>query len=438
MYSQTIKVLPDRAGKWLFLVWASALLMLASSPALAQLKIDITGVGASQIAFSAAPFQGNQGLPEDVRKIIESDLVRSGFFRSINANSNIELNETTLIDPTAWKSAGVDALIVGSVKKMPDGRLDLRFNLHDTAQQKSLGKFSYQIAPSALRLHAHKIADYVYEALLGEKGVFSTRIAYVEKAPGRYRLIIADADGANPQVALASKEPIISPAWSPDGSQLAYVSFETRKPVVYIHTLNTGRRKAVANFKGSNSAPAWSANGRQLAVVLTKDGGSQIFSMSPEGGEPTRLTNTGGINTEPAYSHDGRSIYFTSDRGGGPQIYRMSTNGGDAARVTFEGGYNISPRISPDDKTLTYVTRRDGQFRVAVLDLANGTEMLLTNTGRDESPSFAPNGRYILYATKSGGTGNLAVVSKDGRVKYNLSSSGADISEPTWGPFLND
>jgi len=419
-------------------LFAAVALMALSTPAQAQLKIDITGVGANQIAFSAAPFQGNQGLPEDIKKIIEDDLVRSGFFRSINTTSNVELNETTLIDPSAWKSIGVDALIVGSVKKLPDGRLDLRFNLHDTAQQKSLGKFSYTIAPSALRLHAHKIADFVYEKMLGEKGVFSTRLAYVEKSPGRYRLIIADADGANPQVALASKEPIISPSWSPDGTQLAYVSFETRKPVVFVHTLATGRRKALANFKGSNSAPAWSNNGQQLAVVLSKDGGSQIFSMNADGSGLNRLTSTGGINTEPAYSHDGRSIYFTSDRGGGPQIYRMSTNGGDASRVTFEGGYNISPRISPDDKTLTYVTRRDGQFRVAALDLAGGTEMLLTSTGRDESPSFSPNGRYILYATKSGGKGTLAVVSKDGRIKYTLSSSGADISEPTWGPFLND
>ncbi|MCR2746319.1 Tol-Pal system beta propeller repeat protein TolB [Limnobacter parvus] len=424
-----------RAAKAALATFALAIFV---TPVQAQLKIDITGVGANQIAFSAAPFQGNQGLPEDIKKIIEADLVRSGFFRSINTSSNVDLNEATLIDPTAWKSIGVDALIVGSVKKLPDGRLDLRFNLHDTAQQKSLGKFSYVIAPSALRLHAHKIADFVYEKMLGEKGVFATRIAYVEKSPGRYRLIIADSDGENPQVALASKEPIISPSWSPDGAQLAYVSFETRKPVVFVHTLATGRRKALANFKGSNSAPAWSANGQQLAVVLTKDGGSQIFTMGADGGGLTRITSTGGINTEPAFSHDGRSIFFTSDRGGGPQVYRMAVNGGGATRVTFEGSYNISPRISPDDKTLTYVTRRDGQFKIAALDLASGTDMLLTSTGRDESPSFSPNGRYILYATKSGGKGTLAVVSKDGRIKYSLSSSGADISEPTWGPFLND
>ncbi|WP_334118073.1 Tol-Pal system beta propeller repeat protein TolB [Limnobacter sp.] len=438
MYSIPNTALWGRIRRVAHAALATFALMAFSNTAQAQLKIDITGVGANQIAFSAAPFQGNQGLPEDIKKIIEDDLVRSGFFRSINTTSNIDLNEATLIDPTAWKSIGVDALIVGSVKRLPDGRLDLRFNLHDTAQQKSLGKFSYVIAQSALRLTAHKIADYVYEKMLGEKGVFATRLAYVEKAPGRYRLIIADADGANPQIALASKEPIISPSWSPDGTQLAYVSFETRKPVVFVHTLATGRRKALANFKGSNSAPAWSSKGGKIAVVLTKDGGSQIFSMGADGSGLNRLTSGNGINTEPAYSHDGQSIYFTSDRGGGPQIYRMSTNGGNASRVTFEGGYNISPRISPDDKTLTYVTRREGQFKIAVLDLAGGTEMLLTSTGREESPSFSPNGRYILYATRSGGKGTLAVVSKDGRIKYTLSSSGADISEPTWGPFLND
>jgi TolB protein len=404
----------------------------------AQLKIDITGVGASQIAFSAISFQGNTGLPEDVKKIIEADLVRSGFFRSINTTNNVDLNETSLIDPTAWKSIGVDALIVGSIKKLSDGRLDLRFNLHDTAQQKSLGTLSYVISPSSLRLHAHKIADFVYEKMLGEKGVFATRIAYVEKSQGRHRLIIADSDGANPQVALASKEPIISPAWSPDGSQLAYVSFETRKPVVFVHTLATGRRKALANFKGSNSAPAWSSNGQQMAVVLTKDGGSQIFRMNLDGSGLNRLTNTAGINTEPIFSQDGQSIYFTSDRGGGPQIYRMNTNGGDSSRVTFEGEYNISPRISPDNKTLTYVTRRAGQFRIASLDLTGNTELLLTTTGRDESPSFSPNGRYILYATKLGNKGTLAVVSKDGRIRYTLTNTGADISEPTWGPFVND
>lgn len=418
------------------------LLLLGSAgflrPAHADLTIDITGVGSTQVAVSVSPFVGNDGLPEDLSAIIQNDLVRSGFFRHVNTTANVVLDENSLIDPTAWKSVGVDALVAGSVKKLPDGRLDIRFNLHDTNQQKSLGRFSYVINQGAMRLTAHKIADFVYEQFLGEPGVFATRLAYVEKNKGINKLIIADSDGANPQVALSSKEPIISPAWSPDGTRLAYVSFETRKPVVFIHTLSTGQRRAVANFKGSNSAPTWSPDGQTLALVLTKDGGSQIYTMTQDGRNLTRLTSTGGINTEPVYTKDGQSIYFTSDRGGGPQIYRMNANGSNVTRVTFGGNYNISPRISPDGKLLTYVTRREGQFKIATLDLESGAESLLTNTVRDESPSFSPNGRFILYATKRGNKGILAMVSKSGAIKQDLTSTQGNISEPTWGPMMSD
>jgi TolB protein len=415
-------------------------LVLIASPGLvhAQLKIDVSGVGASSIAFASAPFDGNAGLPEDIKVIIENDLARSGFFRTTRIAATNPLNETSSINANEWKPQGLDAMVVGSVRKLADGRLDVRFQLHDLNAQKSFGKLSYTIVPAQMRLTAHKIADYIYEQMLGEKGIFATRIAYVEKTLSRYRLVIADSDGANPQVALASKEPIISPAWSPDGSQLAYVSFETRKPVVFVHALATGKRRAVANFKGSNSAPAWANNGQKLAVVLTKDGGSQIYITGLDGGELRQLTNTGSINTEPVFSADGQSIYFTSDRGGSPQIYRMGSNGGASSRVTFEGNYNISPRISPDGKLLTYVTRREGQFRIGLLDLSSGTEQLLTNTGREESPSFSPNGRFILYATKAAGRGTLALVSKDGRIKATLSNSSAEITEPTWGPFTKD
>lgn len=422
-----------------FKLLAAFMVMAITLPSWAQLNIRVDGVGGTQINFSAAPFVGNEGLNEDIKKIIEADLERSGFFKSIRTTANIVLDETSTIDPAAWKGIGVDALVVGSVKKLADGRLDVRFNLHDTVSQKSLGKFSYVIAPFALRLTAHRIADFIYEKLMGEPGIFATRLAYVEKAPGRYRLVVADSDGMNPQVALASKEPIISPSWSPDGTKLAYVSFETRKPVVYVHTLATGKRSAVANFKGSNSAPVWSPDGRTLGIVLTKDGGSQIFLVDADGGNLRKLTNTGaGINTEPAFSGDGKSIYFTSDRGGGPQIYRMDTSGGGVSRVTFSGDYNISPKVSPDGKTMAYVTRREGRFRVASLDLRSGAEAILTNSSKDESPSFAPNGRYILYATKAGGRGVLAMVSNDGRVKQELTSSNADIAEPTWGPYNNE
>lgn len=412
--------------------------MVLPLAAQAQLKIDITGVGANQIAVSTAQFEGNQGFSEDIRSVIESDLTRSGFFKAIKASSNMQLNESSAVDASSWKSVGVDAVVAGSVKKSADG-LEVRFQLFDTTQQKSLAKINFNhVSPNALRLTAHKIADIVYEKLLGEKGMFATRIAYVEKSTGRYRLIIADSDGANPQVALTSREPIISPAWSPDGNQLAYVSFETKKPVVFVHTLSTGQRRPLANYKGSNSAPAWSKNGRRLAVVLTKDGGSHIYTLGIDGNNLERLTTSGSINTEPVFAPDGQTIYFTIDRGAGPQIYKMNTNGGNQTRVTFEGNFNISPRISPDGKTLTYIARRDGQFKVAALDLASGQELILTNTGREESPSFAPNSRFILYATSAGGRGTLALVSRDGRVRNTLSSSAGDISEPTWGPFTND
>lgn len=416
-----------------------AVFMIGFSPASqAQLSIDIRGVGATQIPINIAPFVGNDAFTEDVQQVIMADLARSGFFNTIRTTSNVILDEESLIDPSAWRSIGVDALVAGSIRKLADGRVDIRFNLHDTVKQTSLGRFSFRVAPASIRITAHRIADYIYEQFIGEPGIFATRIAYVEKSKNSYRLLIADSDGANAQVALSSKEPIISPNWSPDGTQLAYVSFETRKPVVFIHTLATGRRQAVANFKGSNSAPVFSADGKTLAVVLTKDSGSQIYTMQRDGSGLRRLTSTGNINTEPFFSHDGQSIYFTSDRSGGPQIYKMDINGGNVSRVTFTGTYNISPRLSPDDKLMTYVTRREGRFRIATLNLETGAEAILTSTSRDESPSFAPNGRFILYATKAGSQGILSMVSNDGSVQQDLKSSNVDIAEPTWGPLLTN
>jgi TolB protein len=412
-----------------------AFFLSTAAIAQAQLSIEITGAGANRIPVTIADFPGDAVASRVITSTVRADLERSGLFRIVD-NAGQTLDENAAIAYGDWKSRGADAIAAGSIGRSADGRMEARFRLYDTQKAVSLGGAAYLTSNTQLRAAGHRIADYIYEKLTGEKGVFSTRIAYVVKSGGNYLLQIADADGQGAASALSSTEPIISPAWSPEGGRLAYVSFEKKKPVIYVHTLTTGQRHIVANFKGSNSAPAWSPDGRRLAIVLSKDGNSQIYSINADGSGLQRLSSSGGIDTEPRYSADGSTIYFTSDRGGSPQIYQVSANGGDARRVTFEGNYNVSPRPSPDGKSLAFITRREGRFQLAVMDLASRQVQVLTDSHKDESPSFAPNSRMILFATEVGGRGVLSAVSSDGRIKQRLSVAAGDVREPAWGPFF--
>ncbi len=412
----------------------AALATTSAIPALAQFRVEVTGVGLTQLPIAIAPFKGEAQSPQKISAIVQADLERSGLFRAVDA-SGTALDETSRPDVALWKQKGADSLASGSVTRLADGRYDVRFRLWDVVKGQDLGGQGFAVTTGDLRLVAHRIADYIYEKLTGEKGVFSTRIAYVTKSGGSYRLWVADADGENAQSALSSPEPIISPAWSPTGGQLAYVSFESRKPVVYVHEVANGRRRLVANFRGSNSAPAWSPDGKTLAVTLSRDGGSQLYLISAQGGEPRRLMQSAGIDTEPNFSADGRTIYFVSDRGGAPQIYRVPASGGGAERVTFTGNYNISPSVSPDGKWLAYVSRVGGGYKLYVMDLSTGTASAITDTNTDENPSFAPNSRLIVYATQQQGREALMTTTLDGKIKARLAGQGGDIREPDWGPY---
>ncbi len=403
-------------------------------PALAQFRVEVSGVGVTQLPIALAPFKGEDASPQKISTIVQADLERSGQFRGVDASGQ-DLDEGSHPDLTLWRQRTADSLVVGSVKRLADGRYDVRFRLWDVVRGQDLGGQSYTVPQGDLRLASHRIADYVYEKLTGEKGIFSTRIAYVTKAGSRYTLWVADADGENAQAALASPEPIISPRWSSNGTQLAYVSFESRKPVVYVHNVSSGQRRLVANFRGSNSAPAWSPDGGTLAVTLSRDGGSQLYTISSNGGEPRRLTQSNSIDTEPIYSADGGTIYFVSDRGGAPQIYKMSASGGDAQRVTFTGTYNISPAISGDGRWLAYISRVNGGFKLHVMELATGNVQAITDTTADERPSFAPNSKLIVYATKLQGREALMTTTLDGKIKARLAGQAGDIREPDWGPF---
>jgi TolB protein len=411
-----------------------AALILSSSCVQAQLRIEISGVGSSQIPITIASFEGDELSKNALSEIIKTDLQRSGAFKVIDSGTT--MSDTSAISYGQWRARGVDAVAVGSVQRLPDGTLDVRYRLYDAIKGVQLSSMSMVKTLQFTRLSGHQIADDIYQKLTGNRGAFATRIAYVTQAGGEYRLEVADSDGDATQIALRSNEPIISPAWSPDGTQVAYVSFEKKKPVVYVQNLATRERKIVANEKGSNSAPSWSPDGRKLAVSLSRDGHTQVYTVNADGSSLRRVSNSNGIDTEPQFSADGKSLYFTSDRSGGPQIYTMDVSGGDAKRVTFTGNYNISPRISSDGKTLAFISRRSSNFQLYAMDIDSGQELRLSDTNNDESPSFSPNGKYVLYGTQVGGRKVLGVVSVDGLVKQRLATQAGNIKEPTWGPFM--
>ncbi len=408
-------------------------LAFAAAGARADLTIEIVGGGMNQYPLALPVFVGENALPGGLTPIIKSDLARTGAVRFVDASSVPNLpGDPAQLNYTAWKSAGAFAVAYGKVAG--GANTGVQFWLTDVGQKKQMTGGTFQIQPAQSRQLAHKIADMIYEAITGQRGVAGTQIAYIaQRGRNSYELRVADADGSNEQTILRSKEPLISPKWSPDGSRLAYVSFETKKPVVYVHNVASGARRAVANFKGSNSAPAWSPDGSKLAVVLTRDGNSQIYSINADGSGALRLSHTQGIDTEPAWTPDGR-IVFVSDRAGGPQLYVMSAQGGTATRLTWEGNYNVSPAVSPDGKSFTFVRREGGRYRVMVQDFGSSQANYVSDTQYDESPSFAPNGKQILYATEQGGRGVLYAVSRDGGTKTRLAASG-DVQEPAWGPF---
>ena len=410
------------------------LLLLAQvSVANAVLTIEIIGAGEHQIPVAIVPFGGGIKLAQSIDEVVTGDLQRSGLFRLVDpaGKSPHELAEVSFPD---WQVRGADALAIGTVTAQANGRIEARFRLLDVVKQTELVGQSVSANDNQVRAVGHRIADMIYEKLTGDKGVFSTRIAYVNRQGRKFSLIVADSDGYNEQTVLAQNEPIMSPAWSPDGSHLVYVSFETGHAVIYVQSLYTNQRTVLADFHGSNSAPVWSPDGNQLAIVLTRDGGSQIYLVRPDGNGLSRITFSGAIDTEPNFSPDGQTILFTSDRGGSPQIYSMPVAGGREQRMTFGEGNNFSPRYSPDGKSFVYTHFINGKFYIAVQDFQTGQVQILTAGGWEKKPSFAPNGKLILFASEARGRGILASVSSDGRVQQHMFTQSGDAREPVWGP----
>lgn len=418
--------------------------LAALRPVQADLTIEITKGEEGALPIAVVPFgwQGATAPAVDVAGVINDDLQRSGRFKTIpQVDMLARPTSAEQIEFKDWRALDAQYLVVGRIRQQGTGGYELSFQLFDVYKgEQMVGYPSIPTTGPNLRTTAHRIADLIYEKLLGVPGAFATRIAYITSqklADGSKRidLNVADADGYNPETIVSSSEPLMSPAWSPDGRKIAYVSFEGRQSAIYVQEVYTGQRRKVTDYKGINGAPAWSPDGRKLAMTLSKGGNPDIYVFDLSTRKLTQITNHYAIDTEPSWSPDGRNLVFTSDRGGQPQIYRIPAYGGKAQRVTFQNSYNARASYSPDGKLLTMVTRDGSNFRIAVQDLSSGVMQVLSQGSLDESPSFAPNGSMIIYASKSGNRGVLAAVSTDGRVRQRLALQQGDVREPVWSPF---
>lgn len=398
------------------------------------------------IPVAIVPFGWSQAAalpPVDITTVIAEDLTRSARFSTMEQKDMPqEPHDFNAINFKDWRLLGMENLVIGNMTLNNDGSYDVEFRLIDVYKEKQIAGFRIPSTELQLRRTAHEISDIIYEKLIGIRGAFSTRIAYItvnknQNGSKRYSLQIADADGYAPQILLESGEPLLSPSWSPDGRQMAYVSFEGKNSAVYIQDITTGKRQRVASNPGINSAPAWSPDGSRLALTLSKDGNTEIYILHVASNVLRRITDNTAIDTEPTWSADNKVLAFTSDRGGSPQIYELLVDGGQAKRISFNGTYNAGPVFSPDSKTIAVVHGEGGAYRIGLLDRASGQVSILTESRMDESPSFAPNGHMILYTTTGARGTALAAISVDGSVHQRLALQDGEVREPAWGPFLN-
>ncbi len=416
--------------------------LLFSMNSHAELDITITSGldGAMPIAITNFATKGK--LSQDVDEIIKANLARSGRFKPLAESKFPQKNITPQnMQLRLWREKGIDYLVVGSVEQPSAGSYIVKFQLFDSAGVKQLAGYSIPADDKTLRMAAHQASDLIYEAIIGVRGAFNTRIVYVTKGkpgPRRYVMQISDSDGHNARTILSSPAPLMSPVWSKDNKKIAFVSFENNRSGVYVQDITTGQRTRVSGYKGINGAPAWSPDGRRLAITLSKGGNPDIYVIDLGNKQISQLTRDNAIDTEPVWMPDGTGVAFTSNRSGKPQIYRVSVTGGKPQRLTYEGDYNAAADISPDGSMMTMVNEENGKFRIAVFDFNKGETRVLTDGGLDESPSFAPNGSMIIYATRVKGRNVLAAVSSDGRVKQTLRLKSGGVQEPDWSGFINN